>query len=214
MGRPTALLRITILALGVVYTGLFWVTGTIISSTTERLLAALPAIGSLMLAAWDTIGWRLPPFHRVTHRPRLDGLWVATLIPTSDSHIPEGGNRGPIEAFLVVTQSYWTLHVRLLTAESESWSRAYFWDRHANRHVEHLSFVYRNIPSAMHQPRSVAHLGSCTLRPELNVPATVSGTYFTDRYTKGDISLKFVDRSRGHATFAEASAHAGLRPGL
>jgi hypothetical protein len=36
----------------------------------------------------------------------------------------------------------------------------------------------------------------------------MTGVYFTDRYTKGDMSLTHVDRTRGYASFAAAEAHA------
>ena len=49
-------------------------------------------LGSLALAS--------PGVQRLSRRPFLNGIWSASLRPTPDSHIPQGGNRGPIVATL------------------------------------------------------------------------------------------------------------------
>ncbi|WP_217565984.1 hypothetical protein [Streptomyces sp. GbtcB7] len=35
-------------------------------------------------------------------------------------------------------------------------------------------------------------------------PQSITGSYFTDRFTAGDMDLTLVDRSTDHGTFADA----------
>ncbi|WP_456152181.1 Cap15 family cyclic dinucleotide receptor domain-containing protein [Jiangella alkaliphila] len=152
--------------------------------------------------------WKLPGVQRLTRRPRIDGLWEVTLKPTDESHIPPEGNRGPLRAYLVVSQSFWTAHVRQVTAESSSRSRAFFWERDGVADVDTLAFVYANEPRSGVEHRSRMHLGTCRIDVVNLKPTDMSGVYFTDRYTKGDMELRLIDRSRGHATFQAAEKHA------
>ncbi len=101
----------------------------------------------------DSQGWH-------TSRTRIDGLWRVELVPTDESHIPAGGNRGPIPGFLVISQSYWSVYVRQFTVESASRSRAFFWEHPDGAEAETLTFVYENVPQQQYQHRSQRHLGT------------------------------------------------------
>ena len=206
MGRPTIAVRWTAFGVSAVYTAVLWLVGLEVDSLTQ-FLALLPSLSAAVLIAWDLFLWKLKPFSGFTRRPRLEGLWQVTLTPTSESHIPEGGNTGPIDAYLVVVHTYWSFYGRLLTSESASWSRAHFWGAQDGAPTEHLTFTYQNEPRADLEHRSRSHLGSCTLRPETKSPETVTGVYSTDRYTRGDMKLRLVDRSSGYATYDKAKAH-------
>lgn len=37
----------------------------------------------------------------------------------------------------------------------------------------------------------------------------MSGVYFTDRYTKGSMGPRLVDRTNGYGSYEEAATHAG-----
>lgn len=208
MGRPTVVVRSTVIAIGVCYTGLLWLSDLQLDTVAKHVVALLPALGTGVLALWDLVLWRLPLLQRLHRRPRLDGLWQLTLRPSAESHIPPAGNRGPIDAYLEISQSFWAIHVRELTEESSSRSRALFWERPGGAAVEQLTFLYENDPKAAHQPRSMRHLGACTLEVAKRVPTSLEGSYFTDRYTKGDMSGVLVDRSRGYSSFLEAHTYA------
>src|SRR6266567_1837773 len=105
MHRPTSTVRYTILGVGVIYTILLYLSGAHLDTWYKYVVAVLPAVGGIALAVWDAWAWRQPGLARLTHRPRIDGLWRVELIPTDESHIPAGGNRGPIPGFLVISQS-------------------------------------------------------------------------------------------------------------
>ncbi|WP_212839412.1 hypothetical protein [Catellatospora sp. IY07-71] len=173
----------------------------------KHLIALLPAAGTVALTLWDGWLWRIAPLNKLVHRPRIDGLWQLTITPTSESHIPPGGNRGPILAFMTVSQSYWSIHVRLCTVESVSLSRSFFWEHPNGADTERLVFVYENEPRHIHQHRSVRHIGSCVLDIVGKQPDNFMGTYFTDRYTKGDMEFELIDRTKDYASFASAQKY-------
>lgn len=207
MSRPTKPVHYAVIGASLVYTVVLYLAGLRIDTQFKQGLAFLPTAAATVLTAWDLILWRLPGLARLTKRPRLDGLWRAELHPTEESHIPPGGKRGPIPAYLVITQTYWSIAVRQYTGESKSDSRASFWQRRPDAAVETLAFLYENNPEQRYQARSPRHLGSCTLDSTNQAPEEMSGVYFTDRYTQGDMTMTLIDRSTGHPSFSAAEAH-------
>ena len=201
------LIRIVVLGVGLVYSAVLALSGVHLDSLVKVLLAWLPAAAALAAVGWDLWVWRLPRARALTHRPRIDGLWQVTLKPTAESHIPSGGNRGPIPAYMTIRQSYWSLHARQLTEESGSDSRAFFWERLAGTNADRLTFLYENDPRPEHRSRSPRHLGSCSLDIAGLEPTEIEGTYFTDRYTQGSMGLTLVDRSSGHPSYEAAARH-------
>lgn len=206
--RPAALVRTTVLVVGVIYSWVLLATGKDAAALFRYLTSGLPALASGLLLAWDLWLWRQPGIRRFAHRPHIEGLWKGTIQPTAESVIPPGGNRGPIPIILVVRQSFWSLHIRLYTSESASDSRAVFWNRHPGASVDQMSFLYDNLPRPSERARSTAHRGSCTFDTQSFQPQQIRGDYFTDRYTQGQIILQLVDRSSGYGSFDEAEAHA------
>lgn len=205
MRRPGQAVRITAVGVGLAYALVLYLVGIRLDSDLRRGLAYLPAVATLLLIAWDLWVWRWPLVWKSTPRPRLDGLWSVTLHPTEESHIPAGGNRGPISGYLVITQTYWTISLRLFTKESSSVSRSFFWDNSHGAVTESLTFVYDNTPMQREQNRSPRHLGTCALRPGNRRPTEIQGMYFTDRYTQGDMRLTFVVRNADAGSFDEAA---------
>jgi len=55
--------------------------------------------------------------------------------------------------------------------------------------------------------RSYPSEGSCTLDTRNLKPKLIAGSYFTDRYTKGDLEAKFIDGSKGHGSFESIKKH-------
>lgn len=207
MARPSTPVLYAVVGVSLVYTVVLNLAGLHLDTGFKQVLALLPAVAGIALTAWDVLLWHLPGLDRRTRRPRLDGLWRAELHPTPASHIPAGGNRGPILAYLVITQTYWSVAVRQYTGESKSDSRASFWQRRNDAAVETLAFLYENDPKQRYETRSPRHLGSCTLDSTSRAPKEMTGVYFTDRYTKGDMTMTLVDRTTGYPSFAAADAY-------
>lgn len=207
MSRPTKPVHYAVVGVSLVYSVVLYLAGLHLETVFKQVLVLLPAAAGIVLTAWDVLLWHLPGLDRLTRRPRLHGLWRAELHPTDESHIPPGGNPGPITAYLVISQTYWSVAVRQYTGESKSDSRASFWQRSNDAAVETLAFLYENNPEQRHQSRSPRHLGSCTLDSTNRAPKEMTGVYFTDRYTKGDMTMTLVDRTTGYPSFAAADAH-------
>ena len=205
MRRPGVVVRITTVGVGAVYAVVLYLVGIRLELGVRQGLAYLPALAALLLIAWDLWVWRWPLIWRATSRPRVDGLWAVQLHPTEESHIPPDGDRGPIDAYVVVKQTYWTIVVRQFTAESSSISRSYFWDAAHGTGTDWLTFIYDNTPAQRHQHRSQRHLGACSLHPGNRRPTEIEGIYFTDRYTKGDITMTLVSRNTDAGSFGEAA---------
>lgn len=204
MARPASLIRGSTVAVGIVYSGVLAAAGFKFDTTVKALLGLLPTLATILIVLWDLHAWRWPLVQRVAARPWLGGVWEVELRPTRQSHIPDGGNRGPIEAFVVVTQSFWSVYVEQYTTESKSRSKAFFWQR-AGSGTDGLTFVYQNDPRPEVSERSGIHYGTCTLDTAGLRPERCTGVYFTDRYTKGEMELRLLSRKTDVGSFSAAA---------
>lgn len=207
MARPAVAVRATAIVVGVTYAVALYASGIHLQDGAKKALSYLPTLLTLLVAAWDLWLWRLPGVQKLSRRPLLLGTWQAKLTPTDASHIPESGNRGPIEAYAVIHQTYWSVDVRQYTAESRSDSRASLWTNSPSQAVRTLIYTYANQPRRGLEQRSQSHLGTAALDIVGMKPTMISGDYFTDRYTKGDMRLELVDRTTGHPDFSAARRH-------
>ncbi|WP_460605140.1 Cap15 family cyclic dinucleotide receptor domain-containing protein [Jatrophihabitans fulvus] len=187
------------------YAVVLYLSGVHLQDGWRKAVGYLPTLATLALALWDGYAWHLPGIQRLSKRPWVAGTWRATLSPTSASHIPTGGNRGPVEAYVIIKQSFWFTSVRQYTAESRSESIASVWAESGGEY--RLIFMYGNRPKQQLESRSRPHLGTSSLDVVGLRPMTMAGEYFTDRYTKGDITLAFVDRQTGLGDFTSIQTH-------
>jgi SMODS-associating 2TM, beta-strand rich effector domain len=207
MTRPATAIRLTAVAVGAAYSVALYLNGIHIQAGWKQALSYLPAALTVAVTFWDVWLWRQPIVHRLSGRPFLAGTWQVELQPTAESHIPSGGNRGPIEAYVIVFQSYWSISVRQYTNEGHSDSRAAIWTKGGSTSGHGLTYTYSNTPRYEFEHRSMAHRGTALIDVTGRKPAILSGYYFTDRYTKGDMHLKLFDRSADHPDFASVQAH-------
>jgi hypothetical protein len=205
MGRPSTTTRIVATLVGLAYAVALYLSGVHLQHGVKDIVAYLPTVATFLVGAWDVWLWHLPGAQQMSGRPWLTGTWAATLQPTVDSHIPEGGNRGPITAYVVIKQSFWSIAIRQYTAESRSESRAAAWADASGGNQ--LTYMYANRPRQELEGRSRPHLGTTALDVVGLRPSGLTGEYFTDRYTKGDMALRLVDRTTKHIDFASAQAH-------
>lgn len=205
MGRPSTTIRVVATSIGLAYAVALYLSGIHLQSSVKDALGYVPTIATLLVALWDVWLWHLPGVYRVSRRPWLTGTWSTSLQPTADSHIPPGGNRRPITAYVVIKQSFWSIAVRQYTAESRSESRASVWANTSGGNL--LTFTYENRPRQEFEARSRPHLGTAALDVVGLRPSVIHGEYFTDRYTKGDMDLRLVDRTTGAVDFPSAQDH-------
>lgn len=181
-----------------------YLSGVDVQDSTRRLLAYIPSVSVLLAVVFDLWAWKWPGIHRLVSRPRVDGTWRTTIRPHAKSRIPKNGNRGPITSAVVIEQTFWTLSVRLLTVESSSMSEVASMRNHSeSREQRLLTYTYRNEPKQEHRPRSSPHRGACEFTVVGRLPTRIAGTYWTDRFTVGDMHLAFVDRRTDRGSLAD-----------
>jgi hypothetical protein len=140
----------------------------------------------LLLAAFDLWAWRLRILHGwFVPRPDLRGTWRVELQsnwkdPTTDKVV------GPIVAYLVVRQTFSTLSVRMLTAESSSELIAAEINK-ATDGTYRLVAVYRNEPKLSVRDRSPIHHGAIVLDVQGDPVNELAGYYWTDRNSRGEL---------------------------
>ncbi|PPF83784.1 hypothetical protein C5E07_09835 [Pseudoclavibacter sp. RFBJ3] len=202
------MVRIVTLVISAIYSVVLFILGYDLPVWWRSVVSFLPTLTVAGVVLWDLWFWCIPGVQKIVRRPDLRGLWRVTLTPHPNSHIPGSGNRGPIAAFLEVKQSFWAVHLRLYTDQSASKSTATTWLPAHESSVDNLTFTYDNTPKMSESHRSMRSAGACNLHPTSLKPEEVEGTYFTDRFTKGDMVLTLVDRTSGYPSFAAATKYA------
>lgn len=205
MARDEArLARIVAVGISAAWVIVLQLSGNTVAGSTQRLLAYLPSALVLVMVAFDLWVWKWPGVHMLVGRPRVDGTWMTTIRPHEKGRVPKNGNLGPITSAVVIEQTFWTVTVRLLTAESLSMSElASMRVQGDSRQQRLLTYTYRNEPRQQHRTRSSPHRGACELTVVGRCPKTVSGTYWTDRLTAGDMDLVLVDRRKNRESLAD-----------
>jgi hypothetical protein len=176
-------------------------------SAADWLAPIGPSVAFAAAALWlfDRFLWRLPVVRRLAGRPVLDGTWAGTI--ATDWVNEETGRRKPPdgETFLVISQRFWSITVRLLTRESRSSSIRADLTQHPDGACD-LVYVYRNNPHSEVRHRSEIHYGAARLTVPRVPGGEIDGDYFTDRGTRG--RMTFGARLRGHPdTYAAALRH-------
>ncbi len=152
-----------------------------------RFFAFATLVASLGLLSWEHVLWRLPLTQRIPQVPRnIRGTWRGQLV----SHWvnPETGNRiEPKTLYLVIRQTASTLIVTLITDESKSKSSSAALDRSDGQWA--LAYMYLNKPNMAVEHRSRMHHGSTLLELSGSPVARLTGRYWTDRDSKGELEL-------------------------
>ena len=143
-------------------------------------------------AVFEFLFWRLPWLHGwFVKRPNLRGTWRVELQsdridPTTNAGVPL------IVCYMGVVQTLSTLQMHLMTPESESWFIAESIRESPSAVGYQISGVYTNRPQThLRGYRSEMHLGGLLLETHgpANRPNTLTGEYWTDRKTKGEMTF-------------------------
>ncbi len=160
-------------------------------------------VTGLLLIAFDKWAWSFRFLHPwFVARPYIKGTWSGVL--TSEYIDPKTGSQvAPIEVYLVIRQTYLTIHMRLFTKESSSETLAMEIPRAADG-VYSVASIYRNTPRQDHRDHSPIHHGAMLIHVEGDPIVRLRAEYWTDRLTRGQIV--FEERSKGiHFDFDSAS---------
>jgi hypothetical protein len=180
-----------------------------IHSSSLRLLSTVTTAVLYTVMAFDLWLWKLSFFHWFVKRPVIEGSWKVEI--RSNWKDPATGNRTPpVEGYMVVRQTFSTLSLRLLTAESSSELVGTEIVCSADG-LYCVSGVYRNEPRFEVRDRSQIHYGAVWLKIIEEPPKKVLGHYWTDRQTAGEMEL--TDRQRKKfQTFQSAQAYYNALP--
>ncbi len=160
--------------------------GVAVNGTWFRPFSTVVGVLLLLLVAFDVWAWRFRILHGwFVPRPDLRGTWRVEL--QSDWKDPKtGAVIGPIVAYLVVRQTFSSLSIRMLTAESASELVAAEINK-AGDGTYRLAAVYRNEPKLSVRDRSPMHYGALVLDVQGDPVEGLAGYYWTDRSSRGEL---------------------------
>lgn len=138
------------------------------------------AIGAaaILVAIYDQWLWKIDP---TVKTPVLKEKYIGTIRSTWN------GQEYPAE--MEIRQSYLSVRVILKTQESKSKSLIATVDEIEGE--QQLTYCYLNTPVASVRARSAIHYGTAMLC--VDKPEEISGSYFTDRKTTGDMRFTPTD---------------------
>ena len=182
--------------------------GTQVSSAHLRPFGTVVSFLVVLGTAFEFLLWRWSCLHGwFVKRPNLRGTWRVEL--QSDWIDPATNVGVPIIiCYMGVAQTLSSLQMHLMTSESESWFIAEGITPSRSNVGYRVAGVYTNEPKAhLRGNRSEIHFGGLLLETHgpANRPNTLTGEYWTDRKTKGqmtftervpDVCTRFEDAKR------------------
>jgi hypothetical protein len=149
------------------------------------------------LLLWERYLWHWWPFYPYLHKkPDLRGTWKGQL--DSNYQDPETKQqKGAIEVYIVVRQTYSTIDVRLFSAESSSVSLSgSFYSDNAGLYT--LACTYRNTPTMLRRKKSPISHGGLLLSVRGTPVHRLDGEYWTDRNTGGEVVCTARSEDEAH----------------
>jgi hypothetical protein len=180
-----------------------WSTGDAVKLAWLRFFSLAVLVATAILAVWDHWLWHWPIVQRIPNVPRdVRGTWKGTLaslwIDPSTAQRP-----APKDVFLTIRQT--ASHTTAVLLTDESTSRSSLAGLSDDGTELTLTYMYLNRPAPLVEQRSRMHNGAVFLTVSGRPPRRISGRYWTDRDTRGE--LDFVERqSHVAGDFREAAA--------
>jgi len=155
------------------------------------LVPKVVSIDLLAVAVFVKWGWKLKIFRGwLVPFPNLNGTWIGHIY--SDWKNPQTDEKpSPIPVMLTVNQSFFHVSCVMRTSEMESssYSEGFLIDVH--RQVKKLAYSYASKPRISLSERSVPHEGTAVFHIIEKPKFKLTGRYWTERLTKGEINLDY-----------------------
>jgi len=160
--------------------------GIAITSDFFKPFSLVVGIVGIVLLLFDKWLWKFPIIHSLfVPFPDVSGTWKGKIV-SSWINKETGEPVQPIDAFLIIYQTYSNLNIRMITKESKSdLLSGNFISNNAGPHK--IAGVYNNIPNIMIRERSPIHYGGLLLEIHNSEKLILEGEYWTDRDTKGSL---------------------------
>ena len=186
MSNPVIIRVVAIIVAGVFFIA-SWVTTGSPDTAFLRFFSIAVFIASVVLVLWDKWGWRtrLAQLFRAVPT-NIAGTWEATLT----SHWIDPATTTAFEpklVYVVIRQDFATVTVTLISEESISRSSLAAVVRNDDSWSVH--YVYVNEPDYRRRIVSPIHHGSGVMQIVGRPAERISGKYWTDRDSKGQLSL-------------------------
>ncbi|SBW17199.1 putative membrane protein [Candidatus Protofrankia californiensis] len=180
---------------------LLFVEGVSLKPTYLKPYSIAIGIVTLCFLAYDRWIWKFPPLSRTLGKPVLRGTWKGEI--RSEWIDPSTGTRiAPIEVYVAIFQTSSTISLRLMSKESSS-STLTAALQVSKVALPRIASMYQNIPSLSLRRHSGIHHGAILLDVYGLPVQRLFGWYWTDRDTKGEISLEVRSR-KIYSSFNEA----------
>jgi len=181
-----------------------WLEGS--SPPTYKYIATIATIISVICipafnAIWRWVWKKFPVLNRVVF-PDLNGVWEGTLISTwinPETNLP----LPPIPATVTIVQTLFDTSIAMKTGESHSHSTRCLLEADHTAGIFRIWYGYDNRPLSEVDYRSARHEGVAWLEVENSMDTNdtrLSGQYFTQRSTRGDIRLTKQPYAAGSST--------------
>ncbi len=155
------------------------------------LVPKVATVDLLVVALFVKWGWKLKIFRGwLVPFPNLNGSWTGLIY--SEWTNPETGEKPPpIPVMLTVNQSFFHISCMMRTSEMESSSYAEGFIIDPERQIKNLAYSYASKPRLSLNDRSIPHDGTAAFKVIEYPRKKLSGRYWTERLTKGEILLQF-----------------------
>jgi len=155
------------------------------------LVPKVVSIDLLVIAAFVKWGWKLKIFRGwLVPFPDLNGTWTGFIY--SDWKNPQTGEKPPpIPVMLTVNQSFFHVSCVMRTSEMESSSYSEGFLIDTDRQVKKVAYSYTSKPRLSLSDRSIPHDGSAVFQIIEKPKLKLTGRYWTERLTKGEITLEY-----------------------
>jgi hypothetical protein len=201
-----AIIYIAVLA----WTVVLYVNHQTIQSSWLKPLSTVTTVVLYAVMAFDLWLWKLPFLHGwFVKRPVIEGVWKVE-IKSNWVNPANGAQIAPVEGYMIVRQTFSTLSMRLLTAESSS-ELVGTEIVCSSDGLNCVSGVYRNEPRFEVRDRSEIHYGAVWLKVFDERQKSIAGHYWTDRESAGEILLS-EQRNKKFQAFQSAKAYYAKNP--